>query len=386
MIDTITIRLSQTEFKILDHNKFSPDSYNFFYPPYPNMGSRAYLDAYQNPTKSELKDGIYKPQLTLRKRKQGSDDLIYLYIQFSAPKVLYKNNFDELIDSDLDEILSKLTVSLKNMGVILRIKDLSDAKIIKIHYSKNIVLPKYIIPSMVIGEIKKVDFNLHNELTERDYRNAGHSIRFHTNNYELIIYDKKKDLQKSMHSDKRSIEKGNSIQLNLFDQIKKKKHFEVLRIESRLNNANWIKKELGIAKQNQTLKTLFSNKLSSKLLNKTWNTLLNRYSFLKGEIDNKEKFLASFMINNPDVRLTSALAAYGFLELAKDMGIGKFRNLVEHKYSNKTWYSLKKTIESYKLNENFPDHLEAISNILKEFKTISLRDYEDSIDFLPKTI
>lgn len=380
MIDTITIRLSQNEFKILDHIKFNPDCYNFFYPPYPKIGSRRYTDAYQNPTKTELKDGIYKPQLTLRRRMQGSDDSIYLYIQFSAPKVLFSNNFDELTDSDLEQILSKLTASLSNMGVMLRIKDLRDAKVIKIHYSKNIILPEYVIPSMLIGEIKKVDFNLHNELTERDYRNAGHSIRFHTNNYELIIYDKKKDLQKSMHSDKRAIENGNSIQLNLFDEIKKKKHFEVIRIESRLNNASWIKKELGISKQNQTIKTLFSSTLSSKVLKSSWRRLLNQYSYLKCKTDDKEKFLANFMISNPDVRLTNALATYAFLDLAKSMGIGKFRNLIQHKYSNKTWYSLRKTIENYNLNGNLPNHLEAISKILSQFEPVRLRDYKNAVD------
>lgn len=377
MIDTITIRLSHSEFKILNHDKFSPDCYHFFYPPYSKMGARAYLDAYQNPTRAELKDGIYKPQLTLRKRNQSPEPSIYLYIQFSAPKILYRNNFDELRDSDLNEIISRLTQALRKMGVILRITDLGEAKVTKIHYSKNIVLPEYIIPSMVIGEIKKVDFNLHNELTERDYRNAGHSIRFHTNNYELIIYDKKKDLQKSLHSDKRSIENGNSIQLKLFDNIKKKKQFEVLRIESRLNNANWIKKELGISKQNQTLKTLFNSELSCKLLIKSWKAIIDRYRLLRCEIDDKEKFLATFMINNPDVRLTNALATYGFLELAKHMGIGTFRNIVENKYSNRTWYTLKKTIESYNLNGNWPNHFEAISTILKEYKPLRLENYED---------
>jgi len=379
MIDTITIRLSQSEFRILNHDKFSPDCYHFFYPPYSRMGAKAYLDAYQNPTRAELKEGNYKPQLTLRKRNQTPEPSIYLYIQFSAPKILYNNNFDELKNSDLDEIMNKLSASLKNMGVMLRIKDLGNAKVTKIHYSKNIILPEFIIPSMVIGEIKKVDFNLHNELTERDYRNAGHSIRFHTNNYELIIYDKKKDLQKSTHSDKRSIEKGNSIQLKLFDNIKKKKQFEVLRIESRLNNTNWIKKELGISKKDQTLYSLFKSELSCKLLSKSWKAVLDRYRLLRCEIEDKESFLATFMINNPDVRLTNVLATYGFLELAKHIGIGKFRNLVNNKYSNRTWYSLKKTMDSYNLNGKMPNHFEAISIILNDYKPLHLEDYEDSL-------
>ncbi len=75
MIDTITIRLEESQFRILDHNKFSPNTYNFFYPPYSKMGGRGYIDAYQNPKKSELKEGIYKPQLTLRKRWQNTEAL-----------------------------------------------------------------------------------------------------------------------------------------------------------------------------------------------------------------------------------------------------------------------------------------------------------------------
>lgn len=118
MIDTITIRLTAPQFRITDHSKFSPDTHHFFHPPYAKMGGRAYIDSYQNPTKSELKEGKYKPQLTVRKRWQDSEPVIFLYVQFSAPKILFGNNFDELKNTDLDEVVNVLNSRLSDMGVI----------------------------------------------------------------------------------------------------------------------------------------------------------------------------------------------------------------------------------------------------------------------------
>jgi len=379
MIDTVTLRLTESQFRIIDHDKFSPSTYNFFHPPFARMGGRGYIDAYQNTTKSELKEGIYKPQLTLRKRWHTSEPLIFLYIQFSAPKILFGNNFDELVDSDLDKILSELSSKLIAMGVGLRIKDLKEAKVTKIHYSKNIVLPDYVIPSMVIGEVRKIDFNLHLELTERDYRNSGHSIRFHANDFELILYDKKKDLQKSMNSDSRSIEKDNAIQLNLFEKIKKKKPFEVLRIEARLNTSNKIKSESGISKKYHTIESLFSSQLSTKLLRRYWNNLNQSYRLLSYDIEDKEKFLATFIVNNPDAKLSNALSIYALIEFTKHMGISKFRNLIDKKFSRRTWYSLKASLNRYKINGKLPDHFDAITNVLNNYEPLHLDDYINSI-------
>lgn len=382
MVDTITIRLDESQFKILDHDKFSPSTYNFYYPPYARMGSRGYIDAYQNPTKKELLEGIYKPQLTLRKRWQRHNLIIFLYVQFSAPKILYGNNFDEVTDTDLDKILLELRSALYSMGVALRMNEFENAKVTKIHYSKNIVLPEYVIPHMVISEVKKVDLSMHHDLAEKDYRNEGHSIRFHTNDFELIIYDKKKDLEKSKKSDKKSLEKDNAIQLNLYDILKKKKPFEVIRIEARLNTSNKISREIGISKEQHTIGTLFSSKISVSLLSNYWNNILKCYQIMSYEIENKEKFLADFMINNSEAKITNALATYSIIEFCKEMGIRKFRNLVEKKYTRRTWYSLKKSINKYNIHGKLPNHFDTITKTLDTYQPLRLEDYKDMFESL----
>lgn len=325
------------------------------------------MDSYQNPTRSELKEGKYKPQLTVRKRWQDSEPVIFLYIQFSAPKILFGNNFDELKDTDLDEVVNVLNSRLSDMGVITSKTELLKAKVIKIHYSKNIVLPDYIIPSMLIGEVRKVDFNLHRELTERDYRNSGQSLRFHAKDFELILYDKKKDLEKS-------IEKDNNLQFELFEKTRRERPFEVLRIEIRLNSTNRIKDEVGIPKKDHTLERLFDSQSSIKALQRYWTQLYKSYCCLNYDIQDKEKFLASFLVNNPDARISNAFMIYALLEFLQDIGTSKLRNIIDTKFSKRTWFSLKASLSKYKLDGELPNYFKAISDYLKEYTPLVLKD------------
>lgn len=379
MIDTITLRLNETQFKINDHTQFSPDCHDFFYPPYARMGSRGYLDAYQNPTRAELQKGNYKPQLTVRKRMQRNGFPIFLYIQFSAPKLLYGNNFDELTNKDLYAIVDELRQKLFEMSVIVKQETLLKAAVVKIHYSKNIVLPEFVIPHLVTSEIRKVDFDLRYDLAEKDYRNAGHSVRFHSNEFELIFYDKKKDLERAKISDKRAVEKDSAIQLGLFDSLHTKNPFEVLRMEVRLNTYQKIASELKMEKEDMTLINLFSIHKSSQVLSKYWNEIITSYKLLKCDISDKERFFARFMVHNPNARLTNALAAYACIETIKEMGTRKFRRLVETRYSRRAWYGLKDSMNKYELYGKIPKHFEAVTQALDEYTPLRLSDYQNTL-------
>lgn len=380
MIDTITLRLTESQFKIVDYNKFSPNCQNFYCPPYVRFGSRGYADAYQNPTKKEMLAGNYKPQLTLRKTWRTHQALIYLFVQFSAPKLLLGNNFDELTDDDLEAVLRELKMKLAEMAVFTSVADLKRASVVKIHYGKNIVLPDYFIPSIILGEIRKADFNQQNDLCEKDYRNSGHSVRFHNSEFELIFYDKKKDLQKAKNSDKRSIEQDNAIQLNIFDILKPKKPFEVLRIEARLNTSKRIARELKLDKSEQTIVNLFSQKKSVKVLTNCWQTIAENYQLLGCKIEDKEKFLAAFMANNSKARLTTALSTYAFIEYIKEMGINRFRGLIGKKYTRRTWYGIKSSISKLHLNAEIPKYFDSISKVLVGYKPLRLADYKDAFN------
>lgn len=372
MIDTITIRLSEEEFTIIDHQKFSPNTYHFFNIPYARMGSRGYIDAVNNPTKQDYLDGIYKPQLTLRKKFIKGKAEIYLYIQFSAPKIKYLNNFDEILPSDFEEIVTKLKHSLELMSVITNVEYLKRAIVTKIHFGKNIPLPEYTIPYSIIKEVAKVDLNLKYDLSEKDYRNSGDSIRFHTNNFEVILYDKKKDLQKAKLSEKRSIDKDNAIQLNLFEPISKIKNFEILRIEVRYNNNQKIK---SVFKKELQLKDVFDEQISLKIIQETWNDIVTNYQLMGNVVNNIPAYFTNIVKNNPNINLKTLLTAYAFLDFSKTLGIREFRKVVEANYSKEVWYRLKHNISKLEISSIELKSFSFISYYLSNYIPLKLSDY-----------
>ena len=69
----------------------------------------------QNPTKEDERYGIYKPRLTLIRRWDGTKGIITLKIEFSIPKLLFGNNFDELSDNDFSDTIKRLRERLLDM-------------------------------------------------------------------------------------------------------------------------------------------------------------------------------------------------------------------------------------------------------------------------------
>ena len=139
------------------------------------------------------------------------------------------------------------------MGVIVAPIDLARAPISAIHYSKNIALTDGSTPYHYINKIKEANIKLSLDINQTDYRNEGHSYKWHCNSYEVVFYDKIKDLEKARQSDKRAIEKDSALQLNLFQQLaQRKKKLEILRMEVRLNKRQ---------KLNSFLKSLASNQI-----------------------------------------------------------------------------------------------------------------------------
>lgn len=119
MIDTIVLTIPKDKYIILDHDKFSPSTRGFFDPPYYTLGARSNFSCKQNPTKTELSKGIYKPRLTVTKRiRKGYFD-IPLKIEFSIPKLIYGNNFDEIQEEDFRNVIKKLKKKLKDMNILI---------------------------------------------------------------------------------------------------------------------------------------------------------------------------------------------------------------------------------------------------------------------------
>ena len=127
MLDTIVLTLSKNMYYISEPDRFEPSAkLNLLGDD--NFRWSWIFSAKQNPSKTELINGYYKPRLTLTNRfnHTGRREAT-LKIELSLPKMLFGNNFDELTTSDFEPVTTVLQSRLKEMGVMIFTKILENA-------------------------------------------------------------------------------------------------------------------------------------------------------------------------------------------------------------------------------------------------------------------
>lgn len=356
----------------IDKNLFQKETQN---------ASRGYFTLVQNPTKTELQNGIYKPRLTLTNRFNTSGLRgLTLAIEFSAPKLLYGNNFDELTDNDFDAVIDKLEKVLKTMGIRVFHKLLLVAPVSAIHYSKNIPLTDGTTPHYLIGKIKEANISLALDVNQTDYRNDGHSYKWHSNSYEVAFYDKIKDLEMAKKSDKRAVEKDNALQLNLFDGITERKKLEVLRMEVRLNSRQKMKqlfKTLKIEKE-LTFQSLFSSNISQQVLLHYLSEMeKQRPKLLDYRASDPKALLADLIINNPKLGTKRTIQLFGLKNVFDIVTPRELRTMFG-KYSDRSWYRLFAEAKQVKLPIT-KSPFDIVRKNLTSFEPLKLLDFQDKM-------
>lgn len=370
MLDTIRLTLSKDMFWVMDKTYFQKQTQNAL---------RGYFTLVQNPTKSELKNGIYKPRLTMTKRfnTTGMHEAT-LAIEFSAPKLLYGNNFDELSEKDFTPVVALLQSRLKEMGVGVFTSILENAPVSAIHYSKNIPLIDGTTPHLLIGKIKQANISLALDVNQTDYRNDGHSYKWHSNSYEVAFYDKLKDLEMANKSEKRAIENDNAIQLNLFETFKERKRLEIMRMEVRLNRRQKIGqlfRTLGIQSE-LTLKNLFSPTIAQRVLLHYLDELESkRLPLFDYKPTSPNSLLADLVINNPSIGIRKTIQLYGLKNALDGTTPRELRNMFS-KYGQRSWYRLIAEAKNIKLPATRSPFW-IVREHLTRFEPLKLVDFPD---------
>lgn len=379
MLDTIALSLNQTEFEVMDMTKFSPSAQGLFVTPYYPLGARGNFSCYQNPTKAETLNGIYKPRLTLTKRKANAGYAITLRCEFSAPKLLYGNNFSELRNSDFPRLLDVLQSALASMGIRIKQEVLRKAQVSAIHFSKNIPFDDYSTCGMFLGELGKINLSNRLDLSKTDYRNGGHSIRYHANSYELTFYDKIKDMQQAKISEKRAIENDCAIQQDLFAKICTIKQLEVLRMELRIGNRTKLKsllREIGIS-VNMDFESLFSESISQKMLLHFWQKIRKDIPTLAlSNFKPEDIYYALLKESKGKAKPAKLLQQVGALAMIQNTGISGLYSLVSTHSNDRTWQRMKKDIAKSDLLCRMK-YLAAINvqRCLEEFEPLKIESY-----------
>jgi len=376
------LNIPQENFKVWQYHRFSPSAKGFFeYPPI-KMGSQGFVRAVCNPTKKEKESGDYYPNLTLRKAVRAGGYETFLSVQFSAAKLLFGNNFDEPSDGQLDELVTILKKRLVEMGVQVSFDGLKNAKVSSIHYAKNIALTDHSLPFDYISKLGKIDQNLWRDIARVAYGNGGSSFKLHTNAWELIIYDKRKDLEQAKRSEKKTISRDNYSQLTLFDKVPTGLQFEVIRIELRLNNARVIWKNLedsGMSHKevpDLTLLHLFDELIAMKLLSRHIELLESKFpKFTDNPYTEARSLLTSLRIGNPKVKLETLLAAVAYSQLLTELGGARdVRSILGQKGSTQ-WAYLAKKMNKLEINTIKPKPFIMLTESIIGGDKLRLKDY-----------
>lgn len=348
MIDTVVLILTSDQYRITEPDKFNPSARWI-----EKLGLRTSgIRSKQNATKMELRNGIYKPCLTLSNcvSHSGLRDIL-LKIELSLPKLLFGNNFQELLNKDFKSIILLLSDRLKSMGVIVTKETLAQAPVAAIHYAKNIILKDGSTPYHYIQKIKESNMSSMLDSNQTDYRNDGHCYKWHCNSYEIVFYDKIKELEKTKNHNKRVVDKDGQLQLKLLERLAHRSKFEILRMEVRLNKRQKIKQlfaKLGI-KTDLTFKCLFKTAIAKKVLLHYLDELESkRPAILDYKFRSDEALLAALCTNNPELGPKQILQIFG-LKKALEMHTPRELRILFARFHKRSWYRLMAAAKKVKL-------------------------------------
>lgn len=381
MFDTILLNIPFEKFEIQDRERFSPSARGFIGFPPIFMGNRKSIKATCNPTKDEKKKGYY-PIVTLHKSLRRGGYQVYLHVQFSAAKLLYGNNFDEPLDTQLEAMIAALQARLKDMSIIIAFDDLKYAQVVGIHYAKNVALSDGSLPFDYIYRLAQIDQSLWLDTGKVMYSNGGTSFKLHTNAWELIIYDKRKDLEQAKRSERKAISKDNYTQLNLLEKLPKGLQFEVIRIELRLNNTKAIRQHLertGVTKEQVpelTLNSLLDDFVAMRLLLHYLERLEASYPAVhKHTQTNPLNLLTELRINNPDSRLETIFAGVAYSVLLDQLTDAREVRMALGAKGAKQWLTLRKRLSQLNTNHTEKDVFKMLTHSIIKEDRLRMADY-----------
>jgi len=219
-MDTIDLLLPY--YKINDTTNFpfvSPSLFEYPYKaPFYDKENKFY-SVYKKENIKGTKQYLPTPVLYTNRRLYGCSP--YLYIEFSIPKLLFGNNYKEVTNKDLKKLPKKLVKKLKLMGIITTEEAIKKARIEKLHFGKNFLLPDELTLKTLFDSLPRVKFP---RLKGKPlyYDNGGTGYKFYCKSYSILFYDKMSELSLK-HPD-------------LVERLKKKGINNLLRMEIQINN------------------------------------------------------------------------------------------------------------------------------------------------------
>lgn len=375
MVDTVTLKISKEHFDITEAAQLS-----FSQPIAPILDEKirpGYLmSAYYKPNQELKMSGIYLPKFSLYKAVRNNGYEIFAKVEFSAPKLLFGNNFDELTDSDLILVCKALSGRLRLMGIRVHPLSIRFASVTAIHYGKNIPFTDYTTASQIIRDLSKCDTTIRKRYNQRDFVNNGEALYLHTKTDGLVIYDKKQELQNTRSYTNGRFEDENDCQFYLLDRFNQKPPFEVVRIEARLLKRRAIKTiftRCGINGNDYKFCDLFSSKVAKAVLLDAFAPFESEQNKLIYCQDASERLAITLRANNPELSPKDILMIVGCKDLLETSGYRDIRKLLGA--TSGQWSRINRTIKNTNMNVSSQNSIATVKRRLEEFEPVRLQYY-----------
>lgn len=331
-----------------------------------------------NPTALMKKTGIYRPRFTYIERPTKGGKTYHLTMEFSAPKLIYNNNFDELSDEDFPAVVSALSQILREMNSLwVFSSQIEKLEVSKIDYSKNIVFTDGTPISFITNALKRANISKVYDVEKDTFRNGGHIFHIHTNSLDIAFYDKVEDLKQSLKSPKRAFEKDCFTQQDLISAFNENRKISVLRVEIRLNSKKQIRSMLervGVPSDDLSFAHLFSSDISRKVIDYHWQRILEKTPKAQLDYVNAENIIVK-LLQNDEVKPMNLLASVGYYMLLADTEDNRnARSLIEKRLGKKSWYRIPRTVLPLPENDNLKV-LTKITDAIKGKEPTKMKKY-----------
>lgn len=372
MIDTVKIRINNPQISPDIYDSFEPSAKDLFEPPYAIF--KGYTTRKLNPSKEDEFYGIYLPRITLYKAIRKGGYAMWLDIEFSAPKILFGNNFEELTNEDFIPLCCKLSEKLDYMGLKLSPTEIANASVQTIHYGKNITTG-YTLARDVIADISKVDIKTVEDFETKDYGNGGTSLYFHTLKHGVIFYDKKAELKQSKRKNHGLIEKDYYCQSTLLDDRAPPNPFEVVRMEARYIGRPQIKKlasNMGLDLPDDfRFADLFSSSISQKVLLYEFEKIKRGiFSFADSNTSDLAEFIQQIRLQNPTISPRTLINAIALHALSQQYSGREIRSILG--FDNSQWSRFKHSVMDIKYEQRVTNGFDILEQNLISFTPVRL--------------
>ena len=378
MVDTLVMAVELADVNIpkSEYDNWTPSLKGILAPPFINFGSKKYIKSVLLADDTTKRRGEYMPRVSLYKGVGEGGFRVHMQIEFSAPKVVYNNNFDELQDIDLQKVCVGLSEKLAHMGVIVEPEVLERSRIKAVHYGKNVVFTDGTLPLLFLRYIGKANITTRRHTRESGYIGGGQAFYYYNGGTAFCAYDKRKELQKSKITEKGNMETDNYCQKTLLDDAKIKEPFQVLRLEARYKTRTLrsMAKKLSVFLPNQpALRDVFSTDIARRVLLHELVEIENHIPEVAKNSEALSDFAASLWALNPHSTPMQRVKAIAAKALLRETGCCDLRTVLG--MNNNQWYRFMQNINELNVNTNSTNCFEAVKTQIVDFHPVLLEEY-----------